>query len=156
MPPPGDRDALNQRWKLIRDLSAFVVKAAIETVRDLVLIPVASLAGLLGLLFEKSDPRRYFREVMEVGRRFDVWLNLFGSAEEDARAGLVARASRAVTRRGAEPAGVDALIARVERALLEQHRRGGVTAQAKEAIDRTLDAIQRVPDRHRDDPDGGR
>ena len=155
MAPPPSRDsaALTQRWKLIRDLSVFVVKATIETVRDLVLIPVAAAAGLLGLLFQPDDPGRYFRQLIGTGRRFDDWLNLFGTAERDTSGGVLTRAGSSLAGwadskgGGSQPAGADALIARIEKTLVEEHRRGGITAQAKEAIDRTLDAIHRLPPR---------
>lgn len=39
------------------------------------------------------------------------------------------------------PASIDALAERLERVLVEQVERGGVTASAKAAIDRSLDAL---------------
>ena len=148
---PGEPEALQQRWRLIRDLSVFVVKAAIETLRDLVLIPVAVAAGLLGLIFQRDHPARYFREVIEAGRRFDDWLNLFGAGDRTLAGGIVKRTTRTLSRRAGPAPGVDALLTRVEQVLVEEHRRGGVTAQAKEVIDRALDAIQGAPSRTTDE-----
>lgn len=132
-PRTGRGEAVAQRWALIRDLASFTLKTAIEALRDLVLIPLALVAGVLGLLFSPDDPRRYFREVLDAGRRFDAWLDLFGERSGSEAGG------------GERPAGLDVLLGRVERAVVEQHRRGGVTAQAKEAIDRALDVLQRAP-----------
>jgi hypothetical protein len=42
---------------------------------------------------------------------------------------------------------IDAVIGRLERLLVEHYERGGVTASAKAAIDRSLDAIARTRDR---------
>ena len=38
---------------------------------------------------------------------------------------------------------MDSLVAQVERLMVDQYERGGVTASAKQAIDRSLDAISR-------------
>jgi hypothetical protein len=42
-----------------------------------------------------------------------------------------------------DPVSIDAFVARFERTVVEQYERGGVTASAKAAIDRSLDAIGR-------------
>jgi hypothetical protein len=114
-----------RRWILIRDATVFSVKVGIEALRDVLLIPVGLGSALLGLLVQPDDPERYFRQMLAVGKRFDEYLNLFGE------------------RTGGSPQ-VDALFKRIETVLVEQHRQGGITAGAKHAIDRTLDAIQRA------------
>jgi hypothetical protein len=112
-----------RRWLFIRDLAGFSVKLLIEALRDLVLIPLALLAGAAGLVLGGSRPERFFQEVLEIGRRFDAWLNLFG--EHDSERGSL-----------------DEHLRRLEAVVREQHARGGATAQAKRAIDRALDAVQ--------------
>jgi hypothetical protein len=44
----------------------------------------------------------------------------------------------------ADPASIDALVGRLERLIVEQYERGGMTASAKAAIDRSLDALGRT------------
>lgn len=138
--PPLDsrerQDPGDLRWRLIRDLAVFVAKVGLEAVRDLLLIPVALGAGLLGLLFSPTRPDRYFANVLRLGDRFDGFVDLFGSARARQRAGMASEAS--------SDASADALFDRLEQILRDQHVRGGVTAQAKETIDRGLDAIQRA------------
>lgn len=119
----GARDRREQRWRLIRDVSVFSAKVAIEALRDVVLLPLAIVAGLVGLFAGGERPEKPFEQVRGLGRRFDAWLNLFG--EHDGRGPVI-----------------DDHFARLEAVLVEQHRRGGVTAQAKEAIDRALDAVE--------------
>ncbi len=121
---PGTR-----RWVLIRDLLVFSAKAALEALRDIVLIPLALLTGVAGLLGSRNDPERPFREMLGLGRRFDDWLNLFGPIEDE----------RPRRREGET---VDAWFARLESIVVEQHDRGGITASAKAAIDRALDGVQ--------------
>ena len=128
--PPAVQSPDQQRWRLLRDLGAFVLKVGLETIRDLVLIPLALLAGFAGLLLSPAAPDRFFREVLRLGARFDDFLDLFG-------AGAATRRARA--RSG--PPRVDDLVDGIEAVLREQHQRGGVTAAAKTAIDRALDAV---------------
>jgi hypothetical protein len=121
-----------RRWLFIRDLAGFSVKLLIEALRDLVLIPLALLAGAAGLVLGGARPERFFQEVLEIGRRFDAWLNLFG--EHDAERGSL-----------------DEHLRRLEAVVREQHARGGATAQARRAIDRALDAVQGAVGGKRDD-----
>jgi hypothetical protein len=131
--PHGEPSAelRERRWLLIRDLAGFSVKLLLEAVRDLALIPLAVVAGAAGLVVGGDRPDRWFREVLELGRRFDAWLNLFGDGASSHGASL------------------DAHLERVESVLREQAARGGVTAQARQAIDRALDAIERAASRRR-------
>ena len=125
---PVTRDARELRWRLLRDLGSFVLKVGLEAIRDLVLIPLALLAGLAGLVLSPADPARFFRDVLRLGARFDDFLDLFGAAARNEP--LPARATR-----------VDDLVDGIEAVLRDQHQKGGVTAAAKDAIDRALDAV---------------
>jgi len=119
--PPAAQQRRDARWVLVRDVAVFSIKAGIEAVRDVVLIPVAIAAGLVGLLFQARDPGGVFQLVVQAGRRFDRWLDLFGE-------------------RGGEQ-GIDTILGRVERAIVEEHGRGGLTQQARETIDQALDSL---------------
>ncbi len=144
-PAPDDAEVSSRRWRLIRDLVVFTAKAALEALRDLVLIPLTPVVGLVGLLTDRERPDRLFREVVEAGHRFDRWLNLFGDVERRHQPAPKAleRARRAV-KAAKEPAEttIDDYFARLEAIVVEQHRRGGVTESARESIERALDRIQ--------------
>ena len=127
--PPAPRDSGELRWRLLRDLGSFVLKVGLETIRDLVLIPLALVAGLAGLVLSPADPERFFREVLRLGARFDDFLDLFGAAARQ----------ESLPPLGATR--VDDLVDGIEAVLREQHQKGGVTATAKNAIDRALDAV---------------
>lgn len=126
-PPPRDSGEL--RWRLLRDLGSFVLKVALEAIRDLVLIPLALVAGLAGLVLSPADPERFFREVLRLGARFDDFLDLFGAAARQE-----SLPAQGMTR-------VDDLVDGIEAVLRDQHQKGGVTAASKDAIDRALDAV---------------
>ena len=127
--PPATRDAKERRWRLLRDLGSFLLKVGLEAIRDLVLMPLALVAGLAGLVLSPAEPERFFRDVLRLGARFDEFLDLFGAAARQ-ETPLPLGATR-----------VDDLVDGIEAVLREQHQRGGVTATAKDAIDRALDAV---------------
>lgn len=120
-----DRSTL--RWRLIRDVLVFAAKVALETARDLVLFPAALIAGLLGVIAGGDRPERTFHQVRAIGARFDAWLNLFGEHDTS------------------DEPGIDEQFGRLEQLLVEEYERGGVTTQAKQAIDRALDTLQEKP-----------
>lgn len=72
---PGES---HSRAQLAWDLIVFQFKLAADGLRDVVLVPISLVAGLLGLLFGGSDPAQYFRQVLKFGRRTEYWINLFG------------------------------------------------------------------------------
>jgi hypothetical protein len=65
------------------------------------------------------------------GGRTDTWINLFGMPGRPDEPGR----DESVT--------IDSLVAQLERIMVDQYQRGGVTASAKQAIDRSLDSISR-------------
>jgi hypothetical protein len=127
--PPEEHH--ERRWSLIRDVGIFQLKMLLEALRD-VLLPAATLvAGGVGTILGGERPERYFHEVLRLGARFDVWLNLFGPIGEPGRSGVLAA-----------DAGVDRTLRHLENLLREQHRKGQVTRQAKQSIDRWLDQVE--------------
>jgi len=65
----------------------------------------------------------WFDEVLAAGRRTERWIDLFGA------------------RAGEREPGLDRWVERMEHLVVEPDERGGMTAQAKAAIDRSLDAL---------------
>jgi hypothetical protein len=110
------------RWAFIRDLVMFQVKLLLDALRDIVLSPISIVVGLIDLASGDDPPGRNFNRLLAVGRRSDSWINLFGEQRHEG-----------------EGEGVDSLVSHLERLLVDQVERGGVTASAKEAIDRSLD-----------------
>ena len=127
LPQPVD-DRNPERWALIRDALAFQVKLAIDGLRDLVLLPLSALGALLNLCGIRGTPIDFYA-LVRWGKWSEKKINLFGAA----------RRHRGF-RKDSE---LDALVTKVETLLVEQYQRGGITASAKEVIDRALDGVDR-------------
>jgi len=135
-PHPVEASSIaSSRWQLIRDLAVFQLKLGLDALRDLVLSPISLIAGIVDLVIGGEQPGKHFYSVLGAGRRTEVWINLFGEVD-----GVELRGE---AEGGADRASVDAIVERMERLLVEQYERGGVTASAKSAIDRGLDALGR-------------
>ena len=126
--PDGDQPRPVNRWRVIRDAVQFQIKLAIDGLRDLVLMPLSALGALLTLFGVRDTPLEFYN-IVRWGRRTERAINLFGAADPAPRDWQTKQA-----------ASVDALLERLESLLVEQCRKGGITAQAKDAIDRALDA----------------
>ena len=133
---PAEDAVRSLRWRLFRDLLIFVTKASLEVVRDVALIPAALIAGVAGMLFSPSKPDVYFQRVLEVGDEFDEFVDLFGK-EKRRKSGSRFDAPEG----GDDLPRADDFFDRIEHAVVEEYKRGGVTAQAKEAIDHGLDVV---------------
>lgn len=135
MKQPGSSETpareVPDRWEFLRDVLVFQLKLFLDAVRDLLLSPVSIIAGVIDLISGDEPPGRYFYRLLAFGGRTETWINLFGIR------------GRAEAPGGDESATIDALVAQVEHLVVDQYERGGVTASAKQAIDRSLDAISR-------------
>jgi hypothetical protein len=122
----GESPETASRWALIRDLLTFQLKLAIDAFRDVLLVPVSLAAGLFDLMTGGERPGERFYAVIRLGRRSEHWINLFGAVEGPKEDDLPS---------------LDALVDQVERRVVEQVAQGGMTASAKQAIDRSLDRL---------------
>lgn len=125
---PDAPDPRERRWILMRDLAVFQGKLLLDGLRDALLMPIALVAGLIGLASGRERANNLFYSVLRAGRRLETWINLFGAVEP---------------RKLEEGAQVDDVVERVEHILRHQAQKGGVTQATKERIDAILDSIQR-------------
>lgn len=108
------------RWSLIRRLVIFQIKLFADGLRDLVLSPISFAVAGIGILIGGRNPHGAFDRLMQAGHVTDNWIDLFGH-----------HASK-----GDRP-NLERMIDEVEKALREDHARGGVTAEAERRF-RTL------------------
>ncbi len=133
---PGSPQEPNERWTLIRDIAVFQAKLIVDGLRDLLLVPASLIVGIVSLASgTEGRPGTQFYRLLGVGKESERWINLFG-ALQNAPPDLELP----------EPfpdADIDDIVGRIEGFVIDEHRRGGMTAQAKERFDKALDALQR-------------
>ena len=135
-PNPDSSPDYPDRWTLIRDLFVFQAKLLVDGLRDLLLVPAALVAGIWSLVAgEKGRPGPQFYRLISLGKQSERWIDLF-KAYENAPGEVRREHEFAVSN-------MDELVDRFESFVVDEYERGGLTAQAKERIDKALDAIQR-------------
>ena len=134
------------RWTLIRDVAVFQIKLLFDGFRDLLLLPISLITGIVSLVKGGRNPSSEFYDLLRVGRRSERWINLFGAASH---------LHGPATDEDRFPVDdVDEMVSRVESYVVDEYRRGGVTAQAKERLDKALDLVHkkaRQPKRREDE-----
>ena len=135
-PTPDTARDCPDRWTLIRDLFVFQAKLVVDGLRDLLLVPASLVAGIWSLVSsDNGRPGPQFYRLVSLGKQSEAWIDLFKACEN---------APEEVRRQHEFGAGnMDDLVGRLESFVKDEYERGGVTAQAKERIDKALDAIQR-------------
>ncbi len=127
------------RWTLIRDLAVFQVKLLFDGFRDLLLLPISLVAGFVSLIKGGRTPSSEFYDLLKLGRRSEYWINLFGAASH--LHGPATEEDRFPVE------DVDEMVSRVESYVVDEFRRGGITAQAKERLDKALDLVHKKTQR---------
>jgi hypothetical protein len=139
---PNEVDTGNERWPLIRDVLVFQCKLVVDGFRDLVLVPVSLISGLISLIGKNGVPGREFYDLLRVAQRSERWINLFGAVEKHE-----SQETGAPDPTSAGTPDLDTLIARVETFLVDEYRKGGMTAQAKERLDGALESLHGMRNR---------
>lgn len=139
----------NDRWVLIRDVLVFQGKLLVDGFRDLALVPMSLAAGVVSLIRKGPSPGPEFYDLLRMAQRSERWINLFGAVEKPHAGRADSEADRTDARddTAATTADLDTLVARVENFLVEEYRKGGITAQAKARMDAALVSLRGV--RHR-------
>jgi hypothetical protein len=129
---PAENDQPHSpQWTLIRDLAVLQFKLLVDGFRDLVLLPASIIAAVVSFVKSKDGkPGPQFYNLLAVGKQSELWINLFGalkSAPDDL--------DHSATFGGAD---IDDIVSKVEKFVVSEYKRGGVTAQAKSRIDQAL------------------
>lgn len=123
----------HDRQDLVRDIAVLQVKLVFDGLRDLVLVPVSLVAGVISLMRAGDPAGSEFYRLLRLGRRSEKWINLFGAADR----------LPGPEREHYPESDIDALVGRVESLVVEEYRRGGVTKQAKEHLDQLVGTLRR-------------
>ena len=131
---PETREAPDRRT-LVRDVVVFQFKLIVDGLRDFFLVPVAFFAGLLSFVNTKDGvPGPQFYDLLEVGKQSEHWIDLFGAtrnAPPDIR-----------SRVRFPEENMDQILDRIETFVKDEEKRGGITAQARERLERALRGFQ--------------
>ena len=137
MPTPAEKETpQSPHWTLIRDLAVLQVKLLVDGFRDLILLPASIIAALVSFSrTENGVPGPEFYKLLVAGKHSEHFINLFG-ALRNAPEGFDSDDIKS----GAE---MDDIVSRVENFVVDEYKRGGVTAQAKSRIDEALEKLRR-------------
>ncbi len=123
-------------WTLIRDIAVLQVKLVVDGLRDLVLVPTSLIAGVVSLAKSKDGkPGTEFYALVSVGKQSERWINLFGAIKN--------APPELVEGRHFGDADIDDIVSRVESFVVDEYKRGGVTSQAKDRIEKAMEAMRR-------------
>ncbi|MBT6209548.1 MAG: hypothetical protein HOI35_05965 [Woeseia sp.] len=142
--PPSD-DRQSGRWTLIRDIGVLQLKLIVDGLRDLVLVPISLVAGVVSLAKSGRGGGTEFYDLLRLGRKSERWINLFGAADNSPSA-----EDEDVEFSNAD---IDGLVSRVESFVIDEYRKGGVTKQAKVGLDKAIDSLHKFAARDIDDRD---
>lgn len=121
-PNPETRDKLSHsRFELVWDVLVFQLKLIVDSIRDIVLVPISLVAALVGLVIGGREPDLYFRKIVAFGRKTEHWINLFGHRE-------IAGTS-------------DELLSPLQERVLEEASRRPWLQKAAKSIDRTITVV---------------
>ena len=132
-----NKEKSNPRIDLIHDTVVLQLKLVADGFRDAMLIPVSIVAAFIGFLRGGQDCDREFRRVIELGRRSERWINLFGHQPP----------------LGTEhPAGsMDIILSQVEAIVLDQYKKGKSASETRSAVRKAMRDGAEEPG---DQPDG--
>ena len=108
------------REQLLRDAFILQLKLLADGLRDALLIPISIVAAAVGLVRGGPDCDAEFRRVIDLGRRSERWINLFGQQEPltpDSPVGSI-----------------DRILEQVETVVVDQRRKGKSAAEIRDAI----------------------
>jgi hypothetical protein len=123
-------------WTLIRDIAVLQVKLIVDGLRDVILVPASLIAGIVSLSKTKDgQPGPEFYTLVSVGKQSERWINLFGAIRN--------APPEVVEENRFGTADIDDIVSRVETFVVDEYKRGGVTAQARDRMNEALEKMRR-------------
>ncbi|HEX3808119.1 MAG TPA: hypothetical protein VH000_03265 [Rhizomicrobium sp.] len=133
--PPVNTDP-HARWKFLRDVFVFQLKLVLGNLQNFLLLPVSLGAAVLDLFGGTDREGGHFYRVLDWGRKTDEAINIYSaiggyhSTGGDDESALKSKYN------------VDAVLAKIEGAIVREYEKGGTAASVKGAVDRALDGMQ--------------
>lgn len=132
------------RWTLIRDIGVLQVKLIVDGLRDFILVPVSLVVGIISLVQTEKLKDNQFYSLLQVGRKTERWINLFGAADRVQVPGI--------ERVNFPQDDIDSLVAKFEDFVVDEYKSGGVTKQAKDHLDQMLSSVNKRRKRKSSEP----
>ena len=127
--PKEEQNSAEERWTLLRDLGVLQFKLLVDGLRDIILVPASLIAGIISIASSKEGKvGLQFYQLLGWGKQSEVWINLFGAVENSPK-----------EIEQPKPFGdqdIDDIVGRFETFVVDEYKRGGVTAQAKDRLDK--------------------
>ena len=134
--------ATSSRKDLLRTVVVFQFKLFVDGIRDVILVPVSIVAAGLDFLSGAAVSSGNFASVMNMGRRSERYIDLFGE-----------RASRVRDDEAPGPeAGLDDLLSLVETRFKENYRKDDPAGSAQQALESLRQAVKDARSRAAEDP----
>ena len=125
-----------QLWTLIRDIAVLQVKLIVDGLRDLILVPASLIAGIVSIIrTTDGKPGDEFYTLVSIGKQSERWINLFGALRN--------APPEIIDEHHFGEADIDEIVSRMETFVVDEYKRGGVTAQAKDRIEKAIEALNR-------------
>jgi hypothetical protein len=133
---PGSPQETNVRLDLVRDIAVFQAKLIVDGFRDLLLVPASLIAGIISLASgSDGKPGTQFYRLLGVGKQSERWINLFGALRN-----ATADFEHTLPFPDAD---LDDIVGKIEDFVVDEQKRGGITAQARERLEKALDALKK-------------
>ena len=133
---PEDEADRPPLWTLIRDIAVLQVKLVVDGLRDLLLVPASLIAGIVSIV-QTTDgtPGSEFYSLVSVGKQSERWINLFGAIRN--------APPEVIEEYHFGTADIDDIVSRVESFVVDEYKRGGVTAQARDRMNEAMEKMRR-------------
>jgi hypothetical protein len=133
---PDDEADRPPLWTLIRDIAVLQVKLVVDGLRDLFLVPASLIAGIVSIVkTTDGKPGSEFYSLVSVGKQSERWINLFGAIRN--------APPEVIEEYPFGTADIDDIVSRVESFVVDEYKRGGVTAQARDRMNEAMEKIRR-------------
>lgn len=133
---PESESQQTPTWILVRDIAVLQVKLVVDGLRDLLLVPASLVAGIVSLArTTDGKPGPEFYSLVSLGKQSERWINLFGALRN---------APPEVSEQNHfGDAEFDDIVSSVESFVVDEYKRGGVTAKGRDRINDAIDRMRR-------------
>src|SRR5215475_7130379 len=128
-PPEGS----GERWRFLRDVSAFQLKLLLDNLRDFALVPISLVAALIDLVYKGEREGALFYKVLRWGAHSEDVIDVYSAIEHQPPGSFKVNPAYRV----------DSVIARLEGVVVREYDKGGTAASIKAALDRAIDQLHR-------------